>query len=85
MLTNTHLDSLSALTQFPVPEDVLDVVDKVLPLGGRSEVVDLEDILGRLDDLVIVLIVHVAAHVGHFASLLQEHSLLKLTLPEISS
>ena len=76
MLINTHLDFLSALTQLPVPEDVLDVVNEVLPLGGRREVVDLEDVLGRLDDLVIVLIVHVAAHVGHFESLLQKHPVL---------
>ena len=76
MLKKTHLDFLSALTQLPVPEDVLDVVNEVLPLGGRREVVDLEDVLGWLDDLVIVLIVHVAAHVGHFASLLQKHPVL---------
>ena len=70
MLIKTHLNSFAALTQFPIPEDVLDVIDEVLPLRGRREVVDLEDVLGWLDDLVIILIVHVAAHVGHSESLM---------------
>ena len=70
MLTKTHLNFFAALTQFPSPEDILDVIDEVLPLRCRREVVDLEDVLGWLDDLVIVLIVHVAAHVGHSESLL---------------
>ena len=70
MPTKAHLDSLAALTQFPVSEDVLNVINEVLPLCGRSEVVDLEDVLCWLDDLIIVLIVHVTAHVGHAESLL---------------
>ena len=43
-----------------LPEHVLYIVNKVLPLSGSCEVVDLEDISGWPDNTVVLFIVHVA-------------------------
>ena len=74
----THLDFFAGLTQLPVPEDVLNVVNEVLPLGRRREVVDFEYVRGWFDDLVLVLTVHMAAQVAS-----HPESWLTLALTEV--
>jgi hypothetical protein len=61
--------------QPPAAQHILQVVDEVLPAGGRCKVLYLEHVRRRLDNLVRVLLVHVApAVVGrrHFTARILE-------------